>query len=58
MTNWIPFPEETKELTHLEALIEKIAFLLHPEKFLILFPHCFWYWVVFTLVVIVVLRKR
>ena len=52
------FLTETKDLSNVEILVEKIAFLLHPERFLILFPHCFWYWVMFTLVVIFILRRK
>jgi hypothetical protein len=31
---------------------------MHPERFLILFPHCFWYWIVFTLIVIFIIRRK
>jgi len=39
------FLSETTKLPAWQELLNKIGFLLHPERFKILFPYCFWYWV-------------
>ena len=46
------------ELKNVETLIDKIAFLLSPQNFAKIFPYCFWYWLVLTLIVIYVMRKK
>lgn len=39
------FLSETIDTPAWIELINKIGFLLHPERFKILFPYCFWYWI-------------
>jgi len=42
----------------MDQLIDKIAFLLLPANFAKIMPYCFWYWLMMTVVVIWLLRKK
>jgi len=42
----------------MEALIDKIAFLALPSNFATIFPYCFWYWCIFTVILIYILRNK
>jgi len=46
------------ELKDVDFLINKVAYLLSPHNFATIFPYCFWYWLVLTLIVIYVMRKK
>ena len=42
----------------MQELLDKIGFLFMPDTFAKLLPYCFWYWVVFTLIVFYIVRKK
>ena len=42
----------------MEQLLDKIAFLLLPTNFAKIMPYCFWYWVMFTIIIIWVMKKK
>jgi hypothetical protein len=42
----------------MEELIDKVAFLLMPNNFAKILPYCFWYWIMFTLIVYWIVKKK
>ncbi len=42
----------------MEQLLDKIAFLLLPANFAKVAPYCFWYWVMFSVLIIWIMRKK
>ena len=42
----------------MEQLIDKLAFLLLPRNFATIFPYCFWYWVMFSLILLFILKNK
>ena len=42
----------------MEQLFDKLAFLLLPKNFAAIFPYCFWYWVMFTLILVYIYKKK
>lgn len=50
------FLTETKDVPALLELMNKVLFLLHPERFKILFPYCFWYWAMCTILLLILIK--
>ena len=42
----------------MEALFDKIGFLLLPKNFATVFPLCFWYWIILTGITIWLLKRK
>jgi len=42
----------------MNELIDKIGFLLLPKNFATILPYCFWYWILMTIILIWVLKKK
>jgi hypothetical protein len=42
----------------MEELIDKVAFLLMPNNFAKILPYCLWYWIMFTLIVYWIVKKK
>lgn len=42
----------------MDMLMDKIAFLLMPDNFAKILPYCLWYWIMFTLIVYWIIKKK
>jgi hypothetical protein len=42
----------------MEEFIDKVAFLLMPNNFAKILPYCLWYWIMFTLIVYWIVKKK
>ena len=42
----------------MDILFDKIAILLLPENFSKILPYCLWYWIMFTLIVYWIIKKK
>jgi len=42
----------------MEELIDKVAFLLMPNNFTKILPYCLWYWIMFTLIIYWIVKKK
>ena len=42
----------------MDKLLDKIGYAFLPETFSKVLPYCLWYWIIFTLIILWILKKK